>query len=106
MPSSDHGSVVVDAAVDVGGIEVTEHLKRRWGLSLLGVALLELLQFPDLLLDLAGGRLLTFRLGLGEGGAIGQELFSDSGHGTQPRQGPNRPGECNPAGSLDGPPSL
>ena len=28
MQSSDHGSVVVDAAVDVGGIEVTEHLER------------------------------------------------------------------------------
>jgi hypothetical protein len=31
------GSVVVDAAVDVGGIEVTEHLEGRWGLGLLGV---------------------------------------------------------------------
>ena len=56
MHSSDNGSVVVDAAVDVGGVEVTEHLKWRGGLGLLGVALLELIQFLDLLLDLAGDR--------------------------------------------------
>ena len=81
-------SVVVDAAVDVGGVEVTEDLKGRRGLGLLGVALLERLQLPDLLLDLAGDRLLTFGLGLREGGAIGLELLSDGGHGTRPQQGP------------------
>jgi len=57
------GSVIVDAAVDVGGIEVTEHLEGRGGLGLLGMALLDLLQLLDLLLDLAGDRRLTFGLG-------------------------------------------
>jgi len=92
-------SVVVDAAVDVGGVEVTKHLEGRRGLGFLGVALLKVLQFLDLLLDLAGDRLLTVGLGLGQGGAIGLELVSDRGHGTQPQQGPNGPGECNPAAS-------
>ena len=86
---SDCTSVVVDAAVDVGGIEVTEHFEGRGGLGFLGVALLEILQLPDLLLDLGGDCLLAFRLGLGEGGAIGLELVSDGGHGTQPQQGPD-----------------
>jgi len=46
------------------------------------MALLELLQFLDLLLDLAGDRRLTFGLDFFEGGAIGLELLSNGGHGT------------------------
>jgi hypothetical protein len=51
------------------------------------VALLELPQIPDLLLDLAGERLLTFGLGPGEGRAIGLELVSNGGSSTRPQRG-------------------
>ena len=84
----DRGSVVVDPTVDIGGVEVAEDFKGRGRIGLLWMALLELLQFPDLLLDLAGDRLLTFRLGLGEGRAIGLELVSDGGCSTRPQRGP------------------
>jgi hypothetical protein len=83
----DRGSVVVDPTVDIGGVEVAEDFKGRGRIGLLWMALLELLQFPDLLLDLGGDRLFPFGLGLRKGGSIGLELFSDGRHGTQPWEG-------------------
>lgn len=55
-------SVVVDAALNVGGVQIAEHLEWGWGISLFWVALLKLLQFTDLLLNLAGDSLITIGL--------------------------------------------
>lgn len=89
-------SVVVDAAIHVGGIQIAEDLQGRRSLGLVGVALLERLKLLDLLSKLGGGRLFAFGLGLAQGVAIGLKLFSDAGHGTQPLLGTKEPGECNP----------
>ncbi len=64
--SLDRHSVVVDAALNAGRIQIAEHLKRGGGLRLLGMALLEGLQFSELLFDLAGDGLIPPGLSLGQ----------------------------------------
>ena len=80
-------SVVVDPAVDVGGVEITEHLERGRGVGLFGVTQLKLLQFLDLLLDLAGDGLVVIALGCGKRLAVGIQLVCNRSHGTPPDRG-------------------
>ena len=80
-------SVVVDPAVDVGGVEITEDLERGRGVGLFGVTQLKLLQFLDLLLDLAGDGLVVIALGCGKRLAVGIQLVCNRSHGTPPDRG-------------------
>jgi len=67
-------SVVVNPAVDVRGVEITEDLKRGRGVGLFRVTLLKLLQFLDLLFDLAGNGLVVLAKGFGKRMAVKIQL--------------------------------
>jgi hypothetical protein len=81
LPPFGDSSVVVDPTVDIGGIEITEHL--QWGRSFcrIGMPLLIRLQFLDALYKLAGNGLIPFLLGISKFQAVALELFLNCGHG-------------------------
>ena len=83
LPPFGDSSVVVDPTVDIGGIEITEHLQWGRGFCCIGMPLLIRLQFLDALYKLAGNGLIPFLLGIGKFQAVALELFLNCGHGLE-----------------------
>jgi hypothetical protein len=77
-------SVVIHPTVYVGGVQITEHFEGRRRHSLIWMASLIGLKIVDLLLQLAGDRLIPIGLSIGKNGLVGLKLISNANHVNPP----------------------
>jgi hypothetical protein len=78
-------SVVIHPTVCVGGVQITEYFEGRRRHSLIGMALLIGLKLFDLLLQLAGDRLISIDFSIGKSGLVSLKLFSNASHAYSPK---------------------